>query len=88
MHTKFKITGFQNNRDIHHRSLDFCLSLRGNSSIQMTWWFQQNSATVEDSRPLSIKSNIKYMLHTSSYINQALFIRSMWIVYLLIHNGK
>ena len=40
LHTKFQVAGFQNERDIRNRSLDFvCLFLRGHLLVQVTCRF-------------------------------------------------
>ena len=40
MNAKFQVTGFQNDRDMRHRSLDVvCLFLIGQLPVQVTWWF-------------------------------------------------
>ena len=73
MHAKFQVAGFQNKRDIRHRSLDFvCLLLLGHLLVQVTWWFLasdgskiQGSAVDFRLINLNFTSNICYLLsHT------------------------
>ena len=62
MLAKFQVTGFQNKRDIRHRSLYFvCLFLLGHLLVQVTWWFLASDgseihSSVEDFRPFNKNS--------------------------------
>ena len=59
MHDKFQIAGFQNKRDIHHRSLSFiCLFLLGHLPVS---WLQQNSGHCERIQIFQLKFQIKYL---------------------------
>ena len=59
MHAKFQVAGFQNKRDIRHRSLDFvCLFLLEHLPVQVTWGFlasdsSEIQASVEDFRSVN-----------------------------------
>ena len=54
-----QVAGFQNKRDILHRSLDFvCLFLLGHFPVQVTWWFLDCDSSefltiVEGFRPIN-----------------------------------
>ena len=64
MPAKLQVAGFQNKRDMRHRSLDFvCLFLLGYLPVRVTWWFLASDgseihASVEDFRPIKTSHQI------------------------------
>ena len=65
MHAKLQVAGFQNKRDIRHRSLDFvCLFLLEHLLVQVTWWnFASDDSEIQASvKEFKFTSNICYLL--------------------------
>ena len=73
----FQVAGFQNKRDIRHRSPDFvCL---------FTGWFLASDGSEIQASMEQLKLHLKHMLPTFSYFNKVLCIRGMWVGYSSIH---
>ena len=63
MHAKIQVAGFQNKRDIGHRTIDIVyLFLLGHIPVQVTWFLASDGSeiqtTLKDFRP---QREIKYM---------------------------